>query len=96
MLFLMRGGNFAPVREQNKGKTYRFPLGLEPMTLRLYARESATLYHLFYFYPFSKTFWSDFESFWHLLTREIIQLSLQDITVGVLTTKRPSHHLLNN
>ena len=24
----------------------------------------------FYFCPFSKTFWSDFESFWHLLTNE--------------------------
>ena len=42
-------------------------------------RASESLYHLFYFCPFSKTFWSDFESFWHLLTNEKIQLSLQDI-----------------
>ena len=58
-------------------------------------RTSQSLYHLFYFCPFSKTFWSDFESFWHLLTNEKIQLSLQDIIVGVVTTKCPSHHLLN-
>ena len=42
-------------------------------------RTSETLYHLFYFCPFSKTFWSDFESFWHLLTNKKMQLSLQDI-----------------
>ena len=35
------------------------------------------------------------ESFWHLLTNEKIQLSLQDIIVGVVTTKCPSHQLLN-
>ena len=59
-------------------------------------RASETLYHQFYFWPFSKTFWSDFETFWHLLTNEKMQLSLQDIIVGVvLTTKCPSHHLLN-
>ena len=52
---------------------------------------SESLYNLFYFSPFSKTFWSDFESFWHLLTNEKIQLSLQDIIVGVVTTKCPSH-----
>ena len=43
----------------------------------------------------SKTFWSDFEFFWHLLTNEKIQLSLQDIIVRIVTTKCPSHHLLN-
>ena len=48
-----------------------------------------------YFSPFSKNFRCDFESFWHLLTNEKIQLSLQDIIVGVVTTKFPSHHLLN-
>ena len=42
-------------------------------------RTSETLYHLFHFCPFSKTFWSDFESFWHLLTNKKMQLSLQDI-----------------
>ena len=51
----------------------------------------------FIFCPFSKTFWSDFKFFWHLLTNEKIQVHvpLQDITVGVVTTKCPSHHLLN-
>ena len=58
-------------------------------------RTSETLYHLFHFCPFSKTFWSDFESFWHLLTNEKMQLSLQDIIVGVVTTKCTYHHLLN-
>ena len=48
-------------------------------------RASEMLYHLFfYFCPFSKTFWSDFESFWHLLTNDKMQLSVQDIIVGVL------------
>ena len=56
---------------------------------------SESLYHLFYFCPFSKTFSFDFESFWHLLTNEKTQLSLQDIVVGVVTTKCPSYHLLN-
>ena len=59
------------------------------------SRASESLYHLVNFFPFSNTFWSDFESFWHVLTNEIIHLSLQDIIVGVVTTKCPSHHLLN-
>ena len=59
------------------------------------ARASESLYHHFYFCPFSKTLWSTLESFWHLLTNEKIQLSLQDIIVGVVTTKSPSHQLLN-
>ena len=58
-------------------------------------RASEKLYHLFYFCPFSKNLWSDYGSFWHLLTNEKMQLSLQDIIVGVVTTKCPSHHLLN-
>ena len=61
----------------------------------LCTRESKSMYHLFYFCPFSKTFWSDFESFWNLLSNEKLQLSLQDIIVGIVTTKCPSHHLLN-
>ena len=59
-------------------------------------RASELFYHLLYFCPLSKTFWSDFESFWYLLTNEKMQLSLQDIIVGVVTTKCPSHHLLNS
>lgn len=60
-----------------------------------YVWESGLLYHIFYF------LWCDVESFWHLLTKEngqhmhtkeIIQLSLEDIIIGVVTTKR---HLLN-
>ena len=58
-------------------------------------RASESLYHLFYFCPLSKTFWSDFEFFWHLLKNENIQFSLQDIIVELVTTKCPSHHLLN-
>ena len=61
----------------------------------LCTQTSESLYHLFYFCPFSKTFWFDFESFWHLLTNEKVQLSLQDNIVGVVTTKCPSHHQLN-
>ena len=61
----------------------------------LRTRASESLYHRLYFCPFSKTFWSDFESFWHLLTNEKIQLSLQDIIVGVVTAKCPSRQLLN-
>ena len=49
----------------------------------------------FLFLSIFKNFLSDFESFWHLLTNEKMQLSLQDIIVGVVTTKCPSHHLLN-
>ena len=44
---------------------------------------------------FLKNFFSEFESFWHQLTKEKMQLSLQNIIVGAVTTKRPSHYLLN-
>ena len=57
--------------------------------------ESESLYHLFYFGPFSKRLWSEFEYFWHQLSKEKIQLSFHDFLVGVGTTEGPSnHHLL--
>ena len=63
----------------------------QAISFQFCARESESLYHLFYFCPFSKTFWSDFESFWHLLKKEmeIIQLhvSVKDIIVQLVTTK---------
>ena len=57
--------------------------------------ESETLYHFLYLCPYSRDFWRDFEILWHELLNENIQLSLQDVLVGILTQDSPSAKLLN-
>ena len=101
MLFLMREEVIlAQYGSRTKEQHIGFPWDLNPRlhetSFFSYVWDSGLLYHIFYF------LWSDFESFWHLLTKEngqhmhtkeIIQLSLEDIIIGVVNTKR---HLLNN
>ena len=57
--------------------------------------ESETLYHFLYLCPYSRDFWRDFEILWHELLNQNIQLSLQDVLVGILTQDSPSAKLLN-
>ena len=64
--------------------------------------ESESLYHLFYFGPFSKRLWSEsggsclsLNIFGTNFQRKKIQQSFHDFIVGVGTTEGPSnHHLL--
>ena len=46
--------------------------------------EPETLYHILHLCPYSIDFWRDFEVFWHQLLKENIQLSLQDVLVGMI------------
>ena len=43
--------------------------------------------HLFFHCPFSSSFWTDFEAFWSSNMNETINLSLQDIIVGINNEK---------
>ena len=43
--------------------------------------------HLFFRCPFSSSFWTDFEAFWRSNMNETINLSLQDIIVGINNEK---------
>ena len=43
--------------------------------------------HLFFHCPFSSSFWTDFEVFWSSNMNETINLSLQDIIVGINNEK---------
>ena len=45
--------------------------------------------------PRSKTFWTDFESYWYLLSNQPIHLSAQNVLFGVLSKRCPLSNLLN-
>ena len=53
------------------------------------------LYHLFYECSHSKQFWNDFESYWYLLSNQIIDLSLQNVLFGIISKQCPLSNLLN-
>ena len=57
--------------------------------------EPENLYHLFYECPHSKTFWTDFETYWYILSNEPIHLSAQNVLFGVLSKQGPLSNLLN-
>ena len=45
--------------------------------------------HLFFHFPFSLSFWKDFEAFWNINMNEIINFSVQDIIVGISNEVSP-------
>ena len=52
-----------------------------------------TLHHLLFLCSHSRLFWSNFECYWLSLTNDRIQLSLQDVVVGIISSQNSS--LLN-
>ena len=52
-----------------------------------------TLHHLLFLCSHSRLFWSNFECYWLSLTNNRIQLSLQDVVVGIISSQNSS--LLN-
>ena len=54
-----------------------------------------TLYHFLYLCPYSKSFWSEFELYWYLLTVHAIQLTLQDVVVIITSSQSTSYILIN-
>ena len=52
-----------------------------------------TLHRLFFLCSHLRLFWSNFECYWLYLTNERIQLSLQDVVVGIISSHNSS--LLN-
>ena len=57
--------------------------------------EPENLYHLFCECPHSKTFWTDFESYWYHISDQPIHLSAQNVLFGVLSKQCPLSNLLN-
>ena len=57
--------------------------------------EPENFYHLFYECPHSKTFWTDFETSWYILSNEPIHLSAKNVLFGVLSKQGPLSNLLN-
>ena len=49
--------------------------------------KAKTLYHLMFYCPHSKQFWSHFESYFSSLTNQHFQLSLWDVLFGATTSK---------
>ena len=49
-----------------------------------------TLHHLLFLCSYSRLFWSSFECYWLSLTNERIQLSLQDVVVGIISSQNSS------
>ena len=45
--------------------------------------------------PHYKTFWTDFETYWYILSNEPIYLSAQNVLFGVLSKQGPLSNLLN-
>ena len=46
-----------------------------------------TLHHLLFLCSYSRLFWSNFECYWLSLTNERIQISLQDVEIGIISSQ---------
>ena len=57
--------------------------------------EPENLYHFFCECPHSKTFWTDFESYWCQLSNQPIHLSAENVLFGILSKPCPLSNLLN-
>ena len=57
--------------------------------------EPETLYHIFYQCPRVTQFWEDFESYWYLLSNQVVKLTLQNVLFGIISKQCPSINLLN-
>ena len=53
--------------------------------------EWETLSHLFFDCIKTKSFWTDFESYFYSLSKEFVQLTLKDVIVGIINIKCPLH-----
>ena len=51
--------------------------------------EPETLPHLFFHCVYSQLYWKQFESYYYSLTKECVHLTLQDIFIGIITSKCP-------
>ena len=51
--------------------------------------EPETLPHLFFHCVYSQLYWKQFESYYYSLTKEFVHLTLQDILIGIITSKCP-------
>ena len=48
--------------------------------------EPETLHHLMVHCPYSEQFWTDFKSYFFSLTGQGVQLSMQDVLFGIITS----------
>ena len=51
--------------------------------------EPETLPHFFFHCVYSQLFWKQFESYYYSLTKEFFHLTLQDVLIGIITSKCP-------
>ena len=51
--------------------------------------EPETLPHFFFHCVYSQLFWKQFESYYYSLTKEFVHLTLQDVLIGIITSKCP-------
>ena len=54
-----------------------------------------TLYHLLFHCVFARHFWNEFQIYWHQLSNQHIQLTLQDVLLGIISYPCPLLNLLN-
>ena len=48
-----------------------------------------TLSHLFFDCIYSQSFWKEFEHFFHFISKEPVSLTLKDVIIGIIDSKRP-------
>ena len=51
--------------------------------------EPETLPHFFFHCVYSQLSWKQFESYYYSLTKEFVHLTLQDVLIGIITSKCP-------
>ena len=48
-----------------------------------------TFSHLFFDCIYAQSFWKEFELYFHFISKEFVSLSLKDVIVGIIDSKRP-------
>ena len=51
-----------------------------------------TFSHLFFDCIYSQPFWREFELYFYLISKEFVSLSLKDVIIGIIDSKRPLLH----
>ena len=54
-----------------------------------------TSHHLLFHCIFARHFWNEFQNSWHQLSNQRIQLTLQEVLLGIISYPRPLLNLLN-
>ena len=54
-----------------------------------------TLHHLLFHCVYARHFWNEFQIYWHQLSNQHIQLTLQDVSFGIISYPCPLLNLLN-